>query len=513
MWNNVDRRSRTLEENIKSTKQEKKSDKNKKTKKTLKVVGYVLCAIMLIAIIVTAAFVIKLNVLPTPLLVIILLIGLVVTGIFAMCQKWVIPGVITKALAVITTLVLVLACVYMNVTYNALSKMTGVSTQISNIHVYVLADDSAQTLEDTKDYQFGILQSLDRENTDKVVADINKELKQDISISEYDNVLGLVDALYNGETKAIILNSAYISFVTDTAGYEDFESRIRSVSSQEIVEEIKTKDKEKEKVTSYDGDEVIAVYISGNDCEGVPEVNGNSDVNIILIANLKTRQILLVSTPRDYYVPLSISNGVNDKLTHAGAYGIDVSVETLEMLYEVEIDDYVKVNFTGFIEIVDALGGVNVYSEYDFYTEDIHYNVGYNQLNGYQALMFARNRGAFSDGDRQRGKNQMAVIEAIIKEMATSDMLKNYADVLDAISGSMITSMSYEEISNLVKFQLNNMQSWEVLKYSVNGYDSANTTYSLGGTAYVMEPDYATVEQAKEYINQMYEGKKITISE
>lgn len=499
-----------MEESKKTT---KKNSKTNKTKKTLKVIGYVICAILLVAIIVTAVVVNKLNVLPLPLLVILILIGLVVTGIFTLCQRWVIPGIITKVLSIATTIVLALACVYMNVTYDALAKMTGVSTQISNIHVYVLVDDPAQSLEATKDYQFGILRALDRENTDKVVTGINRDLNKDISISEYDNVLTLVDALYNGETKAIILNSAYISFITGTEGYEDFESRIRLVSSQEIVEEVKPKDKDKDKVEEYEGDEVIAVYISGNDCEGVPEVNGNSDVNIILVANLKTRQILLVSTPRDFYVPLSISNGQKDKLTHAGVYGIDVSVETLEMLYEVDINDYVKVNFTGFIEIVDALGGVNVYSEYDFYTENIHYNVGYNQLNGYEALMFARNRGAFSDGDRQRGKNQMAVIEAIIKEMATSDMLKNYGDVLEAISGSMITSMSYEEISNLVKFQLNNMQSWEVLKYSVNGYDSANTTYSLGGTAYVMEPDYDTVEQAKEYIKQMYEGKKITVTQ
>ena len=489
----------------------KTSKKNSKLRKNLRVAGYIICALLLVAIIVTAVFAIKLNVLPVALLVILIMIGLVVTGMFTICQKWLVPGIITKVIAIIMTVVLLLGSIYMNVTHNALEKMTGVSTQINNIHVYVLADDPAESLSDVKDYQFGILSTLDRENTDTVIKDINKDVKKEISVVEYDNVLQLADALYSGEVKTIILNSAYISFVTGTEGYEDFESRIKSISSQEIVEEVETKKEDKD--IEYTGDEVVAIYISGNDCEGVPEVNGNSDVNIILIANLKNRQILLVSTPRDFYVPLSISNGQKDKLTHAGAYGIDVSVETLEMLYDVEIDDYVKVNFTGFIKIIDALGGVNVYSEYDFYTEDIHYNQGYNQLDGYEALMFARNRGAFEDGDRQRGKNQMAVIEAVIKEMATSDMLKNYNQVLDAISDSMITSMSYEEISNLVKFQLNNMQSWEVLKYSVNGFDSANTTYSLGGTAYVMEPDYETVEQAKEYIKQMYDGKKIVIGE
>ncbi len=498
---------------VEENKKNKKPSRKNKTKTTLMIIGYVMCAIMLVVLGITAAFAIKLDVLPTVLLIILIALGLVITGIFAVCQRWLIAGVITKVMAFAMTLVMILACVYMNVTYDALSKMTGVSTQISNIHVYVLVEDPAESLEDVADYQFGILSSLDRENTDKVVKDINKDLKKEISIAEYDNVIELVDALYSGETNALILNSAYISFVTGTEGYEDFESRIRSISSQEIIEELAVDENKKD--IEYNGDEVVAIYISGNDCEGVPEVNGNSDVNILMVANLKTRQILLISTPRDYYVPLSISNGQKDKLTHAGAYGIDVSVETLELLYDVEIDDYVKMNFTGFIEIVDALGGVTVYSEYDFYMENdtLHYHKGYNDLDGYEALMFARNRAAFSDGDRQRGKNQMAVIEAMIKKMATSDMLKNYSEVLDAISGSMITSMSYDEISNLVKFQLNNMQSWEVLKYSVNGFDSANTCYSVGGSVYVMEPDYATVEQAREYIDQMYEGKKITITQ
>lgn len=496
-----------------NNKSSKKAKKENKTLKTMRIIGYVICAITMIAIVVTAAFAVKLNVLPTPLLVILVLIGVVITGIFIACQKWLIPGMITKVLAFTMTLVMVLACVYMNVTYNALDKMTGVNTQISNIHVYVLAEDPADALEDAKDYEFGILATLDRKNTDQVIKNINKELGKDISVNEYSNVLELVDALYSGETKALVLNSAYISFVTGTPGYEDFESKIKSISSQEIVEEIQVKDKDKEKITEYKGDEVIALYISGNDCEGTPEVNGNSDVNIIMVANLKTRQILLISTPRDYYVPLSISDGAKDKLTHAGAYGIDVSVETLELLYDVEIDDYLKMNFTGFIEIVDALGGVTVYSEYDFYMENdtLHYNKGYNDLDGYETLMFARNRAAFSDGDRQRGKNQMAVIEAIIDKVVSSDMLKNYSEVLNAISDSMITSMSYEEISSLVKFQLDNMQSWEIIKYSVDGFDSAGSCYSVGGEVYVMEPNYETVEQAREYIRQMYEGQKIVL--
>ena len=264
----------------------------------------------------------------------------------------------------------------------------------------------------------------------------------------------------------------------------------------------------------YSGDRVFTVYISGIDTSGSPNVTSRSDVNILLTANLDTRQILMISTPRDYYVPLSISGGIRDKLTHAGIYGIDVSKDTLGMLYGVQVDDYVKINFTGFKEIIDELGGVNVYSEYAFTEGNYHFQQGYNELNGTEALVFARCRYAFATGDRQRGKNQMAVIEAVINKMVSSDILYSYTDVLDAISDSMVTSMTYDEISELVKFQLNDMQGWDIVSYSVNGYDSSNTTYSTGNQMlYVMVPNEETVNQAKEYLAQMYAGEKIVIEE
>ncbi len=493
----------------KMTAEERRLAKEKKRKitKVLEIIGYVICGILILATIIAALVINKLGILPVLLIVLLTLLVIALSAIFIVTQRWLGVGIFTKIIALIMIVVLLIGTNYVRVTQKALDKMTGVTTQISNVHIYVLADDPAKELQDAKDYTFGILATMDRQNTDKVVEDINTKLDTTIPIVEYNNASEMITGLYNGEVKAMVLNDAYINIVKEMEGFEDVESRIRSISTNEIVVEVST---EKKPAKEYTGEEILAVYISGNDCVGVPEINGNSDVNIILMANLETRQILLVSTPRDFYVPLSISDGQKDKLTHAGVYGVDVSVETLEMLYDVEIDHYVKVNFTGFVEIIDALGGVNVYSEFDFYTENIHYSVGYNQLSGYEALMFARNRGAFSDGDRQRGKNQMAVIEAVIDEMATSNMLKNYDEVLGAVSDSMITSMSYEEITNLVKFQLDDMRGWEVLKYSVNGYDSFNTTYSMG-SAYVMEPDYETVEQAKSYIKDMYDGKKIVI--
>ena len=229
----------------------------------------------------------------------------------------------------------------------------------------------------------------------------------------------------------------------------------------------------------------------------------------------------MINTPRDYYIPLSISEGSHDKLTHSGAYGVDVTIDTLEMLYNVNIDYYVKINFDGFMDIIDELGGIRVYSDYDFtgYDSDVvnmtyHFNQGYNDLNGKQALIFARERHAFIDGDRQRGKNQMAVIEGIINKAMSTELLKNYTSIMDKVSDSVVTSMSYDEIAELVKFQLSESAKWEILKYSVTGTDANSTTFSTGSEeVYVMIPDEASVDKAKQYLEDIYAGKIIVIEE
>lgn len=165
----------------------------------------------------------------------------------------------------------------------------------------------------------------------------------------------------------------------------------------------------------------------------------------------------MISTPRDYYVPLSISNGVPDKLTHAGIYGINVCMDTLNMLYDTDINYYFRLNFAGFVQIIDALGGITVDSDYDFTTQNssgYHFTKGPNQVNGDQALAFCRERYAFSAGDRQRGKDQMKVIQGVINKATSPDILKNYLSLLDSLSGCFETNIPYDVITSLVKQQL-----------------------------------------------------------
>lgn len=489
-------------------------DKNAggREKKTGRIIGYVLCGVMLFTAALTFVFMLRLGALPNKYLVEFAVAVIALFAAFTVMQKWFVPGIAAKVLSVLASVVMLAGCYYMNYTHVRLNDMSGIETTVDSIHVYVMASDKAESISDAADYTIGILSTLDRENTDTVVAEINGELNKEIETKEYDSVYDMVKALYDGKVESIILNSAYTSFVTEDEIYANFDTDVKSISYKDIEREV-TLDDEKNDVALYNGDDVFTVYISGVDTRSAANVNSNSDVNILLTVNMNTRQILMISTPRDYYVPLSISNGVKDKLTHAGGYGIDVSVDTLEMLYGVNIDDYVRINFTGFKEIINVLGGVNVYSDYDFSSGSYTFHKGYNELDGEEALAFARTRYAFIDGDRQRGKNQMAVIKAIINEMATSDALFNYTDILDAISDSMITSMTYDEISELVRFQLNDMEPWDVLTYSVNGSDSSNTTYSGGSQMlYVMVPDYSTVEQAKQYLADIYADKTIEIS-
>lgn len=474
-------------------------------------IGFAICAVQLVLGIVLTVQVKKLNVLPAGLLVGIIVVFILITVWLVVMQKWLIPGIVAKIISIMLIVGISLASTYVKATSDALARMTGITTQIDNVHVYVLNDAMAETIEDAKDYNFGILETLDRENTDSYVSDIESQIGQTLVITEYSDIFTLARALYNRDVQAIILNQAYISILAGQEEFADFEEKTKSIDSKKIVSEVEETINDE---YLYAGEDVFTIYISGIDTTGSPEENHNSDVNILLTANLETRQILMISTPRDYYVPLSISNGVNDKLTHAGGYGIDVSVDTLAMLYEVNINDYIKVNFTGFTDIIDELGGVNVYSDYEFSIEGHYFQQGYNMLNGEEALFFARARKSFIDGDRQRGRNQMAVIEAIIDKAVSSEMLQNYTEVLDAVADSMITSMTQDEITDLVQFQLNDMRGWDIVTYDVNGYDGAGVTYSGGSQElYVMIPDEASLAQAREYLRQIYAGQRVVIPE
>ncbi|MCD7919602.1 MAG: LCP family protein [Clostridiales bacterium] len=419
--------------------------------------------------------------------------------------------------SILLAVIMIYAVIALNTLTSALNNITTVSTEVTHVGVYVLTEDEAETLNDLEEDTFGILSELDRTSTDGAIQQLNEDLNTEIATAEYDGLVQLVDGLYDQECRAILLNDAYLDVIAEIEGYEDIEDRIREVTGlevEEVVEETVTPEQENaESAVTAETDNAFTLYISGIDSRNGLKAKSRSDVNILATVNTETHQILLVSTPRDYYVPLSISNGARDKLTHAGIYGVSVSMDTLAMLYDVDVDYYFRVSFEGFEDIVDALGGVSVYSEYTFsssFISGLTFAEGYNYVNGEQALAFARERYAFATGDRQRGKNQMALIQAIIKKAISPSILVNYSSILSAVEDNFETSLSYDLIASLVSDQLSTGADWEVITYSVDGSNGSAVPYSMSTTAYVMIPDESTVATAKELMQAVLNGEIIS---
>ena len=261
--------------------------------------------------------------------------------------------------------------------------------------------------------------------------------------------------------------------------------------------------------------EPFVVYLSGVDNRGELTEKARSDVNILAVVNPTTKQVALINTPRDYYVDLAGTDS-KDKLTHAGLYGVETSMATLGNLYGVNVEHYIRINFAGFISIIDAVGGVDVYSDQAFtsvgspgYYDPTTFAEGWNHLDGKSALAFARERHAFASGDIQRGINQMKVIDAMANKLKSPTVLMSFSKLMDAVSDCFVTSLSQEQISALVRMQLSDLANWDIQSYSVTGSSGKSSQcYSAKGQSlYVMKPDESSVAQAKELIASVLGGE------
>ena len=413
-------------------------------------------------------------------------------------------------LSLLFSLLFAMGSIYVGRTLQAADKITTVKTEVAEMGIYVQANNTDDFNQTASGYTYGILAQMDRENTDQVVEQLNEQLGISIAVKEYDSLTALMDGLFGGETNAVILNSAYLDVLEEMEGYENIRERIREVTVTHVETEVPQASLPAEEAGGSQDQSVFTVYISGVDTRSTELIaKSRCDVNILAVINADTRQVALISTPRDYYVPLSISDGVPDKLTHAGIYGVQVSMDTLSMLYDTPIEYYFRVNFTGFKDIIDALGGVTVVSDYTFDTKNVsgyHFNKGENFMDGDEALAFCRERYAFATGDNQRGKNQLAVIKGVLNKCLSTDMLLHYTDVLDAVEDSFETSVPYDVISSLVRSQISGGSDWNIVSYSVTGTGDRQVPYSMSQSVYVMVPDQSTVDQAKSLIQTVRDG-------
>lgn len=485
--------------------------KSKKTRTPIKMISLVIWAIQLVFTVLFTISVVKVGVLPGNLLggvLAVIWIMAAVTGLLTLAgwkknKKGLVRRIIACILSVIMILGLFAGNRYLDTTNKTIENISGITVEKESISVYVLKDDLAESIQDTAGYRYGIVSETDRENTDQMLEEVNKETGTEVEPSEYADQFALADALKNGEVQAIILNDAYVSLYEDEENYSWFAEGTKVLKTTVSEQQLDLSDANEELP------ETFIMYISGIDTYGGVTERSRSDVNIMAVINRDTHKILLVSTPRDYYVPLSISGGAKDKLTHAGIYGVDVSMETLEMLYGVDINYFFRLNFSGFIDMIDALGGIDVYSEKEFTVDPIAtYHIGYNHLDGLEALAFARERYSFSEGDFQRGRNQMAVIKAVVEKCTSTAMLNNYPKVMKSMEGCFQTSLTDADIKELVKEQLENPSGWEITSIDVTGTGSRQTTYSMPGrSASVVIPDMDSVEAAKTEIQKVLSGE------
>ena len=390
---------------------------------------------------------------------------------------------------------------------NALANIADNVVVTDTVSVYALADNPAESVADIKDGVFAITQNYDYEHTKTTLDKIRENLGQDVHTQNYDTVFDMVDALYAGNVDAMILNVAYVDVIRDQKGYEDFSDRTKTLYDHEVKTSVVQENTQDTRDITKDP---FIIYISGSDTRNLKLATSRSDVNILAVVNPASKQVLLLNTPRDYYVETTVSGGMRDKLTHCGIYGIDCSMGTLTNLYEENVDYYVQINFNGFETLIDAIGGITVESEKSFRTSEGGYYIsqGTNQLSGAVALSYVRERKSFADGDNARGRHQMQAIEAIIKKVSSgTTVLNNYSAILSSMEGMFATNMSSSEISALVRMQLTDMASWNVKSFAVTGTGSSQKTYSMPTKrSYVMIPDESQIDYARKLVDKVVDG-------
>lgn len=469
---------------------------------SFKIIQFLLATICFLSLIMVSYLVLRLNVVPTKYLWISLLIVTFICAfllIFVLHKGKKIVKVSEAILVVCITVILGYLTCYLNSTYHffqnsIVGKYDGISYS-----VIVLRTENYQTIKDLKNKKIGY---VDDDTGNEVLNKLKKKIA--FQGQKYTEFGWMPEDLLNQKVEAIVLEDSYYQLVKEEI--EEFEEKTKIIDTFRISVRSHKEETKDINLTK----EPFILYISGIDQYGkVNSVRGRSDVNQLAVINPTTHHILLVNTPRDYYVQLAGTTGLKDKLTHAGIYGINKSIETLEKLYDMNIDSYLRVNFNTLIDIVDVIGGIDIYSDKAFRTwtnKQVYIQEGWNRMDGKMALAYARERKTYITGDHHRGANQQQVITAIIEKVSNSMVLiSKYNSILNTLNGTFQTDMDMKKITTFIKYQLDEMPKWKIESIAVTGYNSSNYTYSMGRgrKLYVMEPDWDSVDRAKQEIKRV----------
>ena len=491
----------------------------KEQNKVLRGIGIVLSILLVVASFYLLYQLIKINVLPTKLLFLFTIVFVLLDAIFALLLCYYTRAIVSKIICVVITLVLIFgSCMggyYISKTGSLLTNITNVTKHAKNtVSVVVKQSSDVKNKSQLNGLSVGTLRTIGTQGSSKAL----KELSKDgivMNQSEYDSLSAMLEAFYNGEVDSIIINESSRSQILDMESYADFDNNTRVVYQTSY----KVENTDKANAVSDITSKPFNVLISGSDTRGGFDENGRSDVIMVATVNPKTGTILLTSIPRDYYVTTACDagdgcqQGALDKITHTGIHGTNTTKRTVEQLLGIEINYTFKVGFDTVTDIVDAVGGVDVNVEPGYecsnflHAPGLSVHAGVNHLNGEQALGYARERYAYSEGDRQRTKNQQQVLTGIVDKITSPSIVQNYSSIMDAMSNTFSTTMSNDEITSLIKYQINNNPKWKMEQYMVDGTGDTLMCAELGDAASVMVPDQSTVKMAKDKINAVLAGK------
>ena len=434
--------------------------------------------------------------------IIVVIIAAIVLSIFLIIKKK--AKIFNVIMLIIMNIVLVFSYMQFRTAIGLFDNLnSNAAVSEYTMSVVVMKNDAAEKLADLKGASVAAPVSADGENINKLMKEIRDKEKQSLNLTESKNYISAYEELAAGTSKAMILNSSFEDLIISQ--HADFKDKTKKIYEYKITKSVNAKAKQ-------NAGDTFNVYISGIDTYGPVSSVSRSDVNIIMTVNKKTGKILLTTTPRDSYVKIADGgNNQYDKLTHAGIYGVDSSIHTLENVYGIKIDYYARLNFTSFLKLIDTVGGVDVYNDQAFISHvgKKNFQPGLLHMNSDMALSFVRERYSLTGGDHDRGKNQEKVIAAIIKKLTSKEGLVNYQSVIKELSESIQTNMPIETAMGLANEQLRAGKEYIVASQALTGTGSMSLpSYAMpGAQLYMMQIDDKSLEEVTANIKDVLEGK------
>ncbi len=495
-----------------------------KENKVYKVIAILLSIVMIVLMAFFAYQLIKMDILPQNLFIPVVLIFVLISLILILWINLMAHGVVSKVFAMIFVLLYTVSMgignFYVYKTDGFMQKVTDhkIGDVKNTVSIIVMDDSNIKDLSSLKGKKVGRLNNVDKVGTNKLLKSVKKKKGSNyFKTKKFDGALSEVEALYNGEIDAMILNESYRGNVTSVEEYEHFSTETRVVYSTSYY----TTKKNDSLVVSDITKNPFTILISGNDTTGDVSELSRSDVNMLVTINPKTSTILLTSMSRDTYVETvcdadgdtACPEGQMDKITHTGIYGLNTTRQTVEKFYDLKVNYSFRVNFTSVIDVVDALDGIDLNVEEGEQCDLFWANmkpglpVGMHHVDGETALAFARERKAYVDGDYQRVRNQQKVMQAIINRAISSSALVNYTSFINSLESAFETNMTYDEITDLIKYELQAKPDWKFETYQISGLGDELMCASLGQAASVQVPDLNTVRIAREKIEAVMNGK------